>query len=335
MKKTLSIIIPSYNTSKFIRGTIDSIVDESILDEIEILIVNDGSTDSTKEIAEGIAQTYPQSIRTISKENGGHGSTINVGIKEATGKYLKVLDGDDSFDKKELIRFVEQLKEIDVDVIISLYKRVSQRTKEETIVKPDQNKIVRQKFKHEYNRIYNVEDILGEVYGTIHALTYRTELLKQNYEQIKVSEKVFYEDNEYDLYPFAFAKTIFISDCNVYRYLVDQTDQSTSHENRQKRIGNNLVVVENMMKHYDDLFSETNHEIKDYAKRSIARQIFAIFEIYLSSDQTTKDKRKELKKFDLTIKNKSQEVFNTANRYFVVLLLRITSYWGVFAIRRA
>ena len=95
MGKILSITIPSYNVEKYIDKCVQSMLVDSILDDIEILIVNDGSKDSTPEIAKGYVEKYPQTVRLIDKENGGHGSTINAGIREATGKYFKVVDGDD------------------------------------------------------------------------------------------------------------------------------------------------------------------------------------------------------------------------------------------------
>ena len=96
MEKTLSIVIPAYNVEKFLNNTLDSFVEDSVLADIEVLIVDDGSKDKTAEIGNVYAQKYPNTFRVISKENGGHGSTINVGIREAVGKYFKVVDGDDS-----------------------------------------------------------------------------------------------------------------------------------------------------------------------------------------------------------------------------------------------
>ena len=72
MDKVLSVVIPSYNVERFLRQTLDSFLDERILKDIEVLIVDDGSSDGTAAIGKEYENTYPDSIRLISKKNGGH-----------------------------------------------------------------------------------------------------------------------------------------------------------------------------------------------------------------------------------------------------------------------
>ena len=108
--KVLSVVIPAFNIEKYIDETLQSFIASAVFSELEILIVNDGSVDGTKIKAESYSNKYPNNIRLINKENAGHGSTINVGIKEATGKYFKVVDGDDWVDSEGLVRVVEKLK---------------------------------------------------------------------------------------------------------------------------------------------------------------------------------------------------------------------------------
>ncbi len=99
MEKLLTIVVPAYNVEKYIKNCLDSFIDLSVLRSLEILIVDDGSTDSTASLAHTYEQKYPYSFKVLSKENGGHGSTINYAIPRATGKYFKVVDGDDWLDK--------------------------------------------------------------------------------------------------------------------------------------------------------------------------------------------------------------------------------------------
>ena len=105
MKKVLTIVVPAYNVEKYLKNCLDSFVDVNILNSIEILVVDDGSTDKTADIAKNYEKKYPNSFRLLSKENGGHGSTINYAIPRASGKYFKVVDGDDWVDKKHLPAF--------------------------------------------------------------------------------------------------------------------------------------------------------------------------------------------------------------------------------------
>ena len=90
MEKTLTITVPSYNVENTLKETVCSLLEPTVLNDLEILIVNDGSKDNTSSIAHSLEKQYPQTIRVIDKENGGHGSTINTGIKEAKGKYFKI-----------------------------------------------------------------------------------------------------------------------------------------------------------------------------------------------------------------------------------------------------
>ena len=93
---------------------------------------DDGSTDSTASLAHTYEQKYPYSFKVLSKENGGHGSTINYAIPRATGKYFKVVDGDDWLDKSLLPQFVQLLKHTHSDVISNDFNLVDDRTKKVT-----------------------------------------------------------------------------------------------------------------------------------------------------------------------------------------------------------
>lgn len=117
MEKLLTIVVPAYNVEKYIKNCLDSFIDLSVLRSLEILIVDDGSTDSTASLAHTYEQKYPYSFKVLSKENGGHGSTINYAIPRATGKYFKVVDGDDWLDKSLLPQFIQLLKHTHSDVI--------------------------------------------------------------------------------------------------------------------------------------------------------------------------------------------------------------------------
>ena len=123
MNKVLTIVVPVYNTEKYIKRCLDSIVCPSIIDDLEIIIVSDGSTDSSVCIAKEFQNQYPKSIKIIEKENGGHGSTINVGLKMASGKYFRVLDSDDWFNTIDFIDFVNYLKYDDVDLVVTNYSQ--------------------------------------------------------------------------------------------------------------------------------------------------------------------------------------------------------------------
>lgn len=123
MNKILTIIIPTYNMEKYLRRCLDSlIIDEEGMKQLEVLVINDGSKDSSSQIAHEYQDKYPDTYRVIDKENGNYGSCINRGLKEATGKYVKVLDADDWYNTKGLAKHILKLTSLsdDIDAIFSL-----------------------------------------------------------------------------------------------------------------------------------------------------------------------------------------------------------------------
>ena len=119
MEKILSVIVPSYNAEKFLPKGIPTFLDEQILDDIEILIIDDGSSDNTSTIADNYQLNYPNTIIAVHKENGGHGSAINKGIELARGKYFCVVDADDWVDTKSFAILVKRMKENDSDLFLA------------------------------------------------------------------------------------------------------------------------------------------------------------------------------------------------------------------------
>lgn len=320
MEKILTIVVPSYNTSKYIDKAMQTFLDERFLDDIEVIVVNDGSRDDTAEKAAKYVSMHPQSIRLINKENGGHGSGINVGIREAKGKYFKVIDGDDFIDTEEMYRFIEQLKVLDADLFINYYTTVSEKTGQLTVKAPDQYTLIEQKRAVPANQVLPATEILPYVYGSIHAVTYRTSILKEN--RITMLEKTFYEDTEFVLYPMAYIKTAVVSEYNVYRYLIDQGNQSVSKINTQKRIGELEKVVCKAAEYYNRLPASIPAQNRQYILRGLACQVNLVYGVYVTFEQDIPLHRDHLRKFDQAVCNHSREVFEYAKKYRLVKLLR-------------
>ena len=124
MNKILTITVPSYNAENYLLETIPTMLSISNIEKLEIIIVNDGSKDNTLAVAQNLKQNYPNTIVIVDKENGGHGSTINAGIKIATGKYFKVIDADDWVESNNLEQLIEYLSECNDDEVISPFIKV-------------------------------------------------------------------------------------------------------------------------------------------------------------------------------------------------------------------
>ena len=325
LEKILTIVIPSYNIENYIDDNIQTMISCEQFSKIDIIFINDGSNDRTEDIARRYADKYPENIRLISKSNGGHGSVINRGIQEAKGKYFKVIDGDDYVDTEELARLILQLEATNADVCISDFRRISALTGE--VKRVYALKEFKENFHFQYNREYPIDTILPHLTATIHGLTYRTEVLKKNYNNIQFSERVFYEDNEYRLFPMAFASTLYLSDCCVYYYVVDQANQSISIKKKKKRISHLFTVERRMMDFYKrHMYHKVTRGKIQYAEDLIAGLVYAIFEIYLTFDDNVFRRKYEIKKFDRELKKESIEIYQTSNRYRIIRYLRMSQF---------
>ena len=124
MDKILTISVAAYNSEGWLTRCLDSFVIDEVMDKLEVIIVNDGSTDGTHDIASEYCSRYPDVFRLIDKKNSGHGSTINTSLKAATGKYYKLVDSDDWVEKAGLIKLVHALEKTDADLVLNPFYEV-------------------------------------------------------------------------------------------------------------------------------------------------------------------------------------------------------------------
>ena len=207
MSKVLTVVIPSYNVEAYLADTLESFISEEIMEDVEVLIVNDGSKDSTPEIAEQFEQRYPQTFRLINKENGGHGSTINRGIEEAKGAYFKVVDGDDWVDTEDFTEMVKRLRNETADYVVTKYYKVNDKTKEKTV----------EAFPYfEEHPSCTFDECAGQSEIPMHALVIRTAILQDHH--IRLDEHCFYVDNEYITFPVPYVEKVQYYDLTVYMY---------------------------------------------------------------------------------------------------------------------
>jgi len=269
-EKILTITVPSYNTAAFIDKNIPTFLDNRILDKLEVLIINDGSKDTTPQVAQKYVDRYPDTVRLVNKENGGHGSVINKGIEEAKGKYFKVIDGDDWVEKDSLYKLIQELEKTNSDLVINPFHFVFENTGKRRL----------QNFPSDtYGKEFQFKDVC-HLYQKlpIHSITFKTSLLKEN--SIHVREHCFYEDNEYDLLPIPYVKTITVYDFPVYEYLVAQKNQSISDNNSYKNHLMFYAVVKDCIKCFYEN-SDVALSIKNYIKRTILELIRSQYNIYL------------------------------------------------------
>lgn len=231
MSKTLSISIAAYNIEKYIGECMDSLLVPEVLDDIEIIVVNDGSKDSTAAIVEKYAAEYPGTVVFINKENGGYGSTINASVKVATGKYYKLLDGDDWFESANLTEFIGRLKQCSCDMVLTQYTRVYEDVGLST-------KLFEENY--EYGKVLPCS-VINRV--TMPSITVKTELLQRN--SMQITEKCFYTDVEFLCKVVSYSENFMSIPLNVYLYRCGRPGQSSYQlSNFLNHIEDHLFIIE-------------------------------------------------------------------------------------------
>lgn len=318
MNKILTVVIPAYNVEKYLDDTLFSFVEESILSDLEVLVVDDGSKDGTAEIGNRYAQKYPQTFRVISKENGGHGSTINVGIREAKGRYFKVVDGDDWVNTDGFVQLMQRLKSCNSDFVFTNYsKYYDDVQKEEKVV-----------YGHlEPDKEYIFSEVCNQEVLQMHALTIKTSILQEN--RITLDEKCFYVDAEYVVFPVPYVHTVTFFDCYVYMYRLALDTQSVSILGFQKHINDHLRVCYRVLefaKNYKASETAVPAYVQ-YIEKRAAQLICTQSTIYSSYPWDDKKIIADFKAFDAKAKALNAEAYALSGQLSKKLfLLRKTDF---------
>ena len=244
--KLLSIAVPCYNSVNYMRDCIHCLLTGG--EEVEILIVDDGSTDGTAEIADEYAARYPSIVRAVHQPNKGHGGAVNTGLKYAQGLYFKVVDSDDWVSisaYKEIMKTLRKLSTATpaVDMVISnyVYEKEGQKHK----------KVMSYRTAFPQNRIFTWDDVRLLVKGQyilMHSVIYRTQLLKDC--ALKLPEHTFYVDNIYVYHPIPYVKYMYYIDEDFYRYYIGRADQSVNESVMIGRLDQQLRVNRIMIDDY-------------------------------------------------------------------------------------
>ena len=239
--KILSIAIPTYNMERYLGRCLDSLVAARRTDALEIIVVNDGSTDCSSEIAHRYAKEHPNSIIVIDKKNGNYGSCVNAALKVATGKYFRVLDSDDWVDTDGLVQLLDKLKNAEADAVVTHFSKEFAATGKSVTIGTTFSR---------FNETlpFGPEQLSGVDIDTdfvMHKLTYRTALLvKIGFHQ---TEGISYTDSEYVYYPLMAVNSIVFFDICLYRYFIGREGQSISIPSRIKHTDDMLVILMRIM----------------------------------------------------------------------------------------
>lgn len=275
--KYITFAVPCYNSSAYMDKCLSSLLKAG--EDAEIIIVDDGSVkDDTAEKADRYAEKYPNIIRTIHQENKGHGGAVNTGIKNATGKYFKVVDSDDWVEETALNELMKTIKGFGEDdapdavVVNYVYEHVEDNTR----------KIVRYKSEFPVGRPFGFSESRSFALGkflAMHSLIYKTELIKSI--NLELPEHTFYVDNIFVYKPLPYVNKFYYLNVDFYRYFIGRADQSVSEKNLMARIDQHLKVAEEVMDSYDlNSIKKTKKKLYNYMLDFLAIMV-TITSIYL------------------------------------------------------
>lgn len=249
MSPIITFVVPCYNSEEYMGRCIDSILATADTG-IEIVIVNDGSTDGTADIADSYAQAHPDLIRVVHKENGGHGSGINAGLRAATGAYFKVVDSDDWLNESAGRAVLRHLAEVEgrgehLDLLVTnfVYEKQGKRVKRSV----DYARALPEGTVFEWSE---VRKFWTWQYLLMHSMTYRTELLRSI--ELHVPENSFYVDNYFAFVPLPWVRKLSYLNVDLYRYFIGREDQSVNEKvmigRIDQQININMLMIEHLSK---------------------------------------------------------------------------------------
>jgi glycosyltransferase involved in cell wall biosynthesis len=245
--KLITFCVPCYNSQDYMETCINSLLKGG--DDVEIIIVDDGSIDRTAQIADAYEEKNPGIIRVIHKPNGGHGSGVNMGVSLATGLYFKVVDSDDWLDDEGYQKLLSVI-----------HQHLSQGTSPDLYImdfvynKPSENSQFQRNFRKQFptERLFTWKDV--RLFHTdkvflMHALVYKTEPLRASHTILP--EHTFYVDNIFAYKPLPFMKTMYYLPQRLYMYFIGRPDQSVTMKNAFRRYKQQITVQKAM----DDAYS--------------------------------------------------------------------------------
>ena len=305
--KLLSVAIPCYNSENYMRYAVETLLVGG--EDMEIIIVDDGSSDRTYEIALELQEQHPGIVKAVHQENAGHGGAVNTGLKEATGLYFKVVDSDDWVKEEALLEVLEALKNlvrdgVNLDMFICnyVYEKVGEKKK----------RVIHYRNCMPQDRVFTWEDVTHFRTGQfilMHSVIYRTKLLQDC--GLELPKHTFYVDNIYVYQPLPQVKTMYYKDVNLYRYFIGREDQSVNETNMMKRIDQQLLVTRTMIDLHD-LTKLRPRSLRSYMSKylMIMMTISSVFLIKIGTEEAL-EKKDELWEY---LKSKNKRMYRSISR---------------------
>lgn len=322
--KILTVSIAAYNVERFLEQTLQSLADPRYINDMEVLIIDDGSVDGTGDIALEYQARFPESFIYVNKENGGHGSTINKGIQLASGKYFRVIDGDDYVDPDEFYSFMQKLKQEDQDLILTNLYVVNDsgvRKLDPAMVRCGKDVFERLI----ENRTYIVGDVSETRIFGLSTITIKTDLLKKS--QISITENCFYVDAEFVIWCIYLAQNFVFWNYHVYIYRKDDNnDNSVNKRNMLKNVLMQEKVSVVLLKTYRGF---CDNGIRANKKKLILKRVEisvgATIRTYMMLEDH-KDTKRKIISFEKKLKETDLQTYGELNDNWFIRAVRFWNY---------
>lgn len=319
--KYLSIAIPCYNSQDYMAKAIESCL--ILKDDVEVIIVNDGSKDDTARIGDEYAALYPETIKCVHQENGGHGQAVNTGLKNATGLYFKVLDSDDWFDQSALVKVLETLKMLhekdeDIDMFIANYVYEKPSENKTSVIRYTNALPQNRRFRwYDVKRFYPQQNLL------MHSVIYRTQLLRNC--NLELPKHTFYVDNLFVYQPLPYVTTLYYLNVDLYRYFIGREDQSVNEKVMISRI-DQQIKVNKMMIDCCDVMKLKSRKLRNYMIKYLS-MISTVSTVLLVKSGTAEnlEKRDELWRY---MEEKNPELYKAVRRTLLGSFMEMDSRVG-------
>lgn len=280
--KLLTVTVPCYNSQDYMENCINSLLKGG--DRVEIIIIDDGSRDRTGAIADAYAEKYPNIIRAIHQENGGHGEGINQGLLHATGTYFKVVDSDDVL-SHDFPAFLDALEACEaqggVDLMVTNYYYVHSDGIGDRSIDYSNALPEHRIFGWQDTKTFRMHQML-----TIHSCTFRTEVMRQCPDPLP--KHVFYEDNLMVCQVLPHVQKLFYLNTDLYRYWIGRPDQSVQQSVSIQRYRHQILVTEKCFTSFH-LGAIQEPMLKKYLKH----ELFMMFGISISFARLNKTRESD------------------------------------------
>jgi glycosyltransferase involved in cell wall biosynthesis len=288
----------------YLPRCLDSVLLKEILNKVEIIIINDGSTDNSLSIAKSYQDKYSGSVIVIDKPNGHYGSCINAALKVASGKYFRILDSDDCFDSVAFIKLIAYLESCCADMIFSNYSRDYISGGRKIAAKHSSEKYIKQLL-------------------VMHAITYRTQVLYDaEYKQL---EGICYTDTEYCFYPLAAVNSFAYIDIVLYHYTIGREGQTVNAETFYKNRDHALQIIQRMIGYLQQQ-SEKPVATRELQYCTVIRFVFSYYTSILSHKRNEYDEEK-MQVIDNAIKTIDNALYKAIEDRRYLIFLKPVKLW--------